>query len=45
MSHDGEIHFVERSFDAAGETTGDVEYRFPAVTVANALPRSKVIPG
>jgi len=28
VSRDGEIHFVERSFDATGEATGDVEYRF-----------------
>ena len=28
LSRDGAAHFVERSFNAAGEVTGDVEYRF-----------------
>jgi uncharacterized protein with NRDE domain len=35
LARDGEAHFVERSFNAAGEVVGDVEYRFrthPAVT-------------
>ena len=31
---DGEAHFVERSFDAAGCVTGDVEYRFRTEEVA-----------
>lgn len=29
LSHDGEAHFVERSFDPAGNATGEVDYRFP----------------
>lgn len=28
ISHDGEVRLAERSFDAAGVTTGDVEHRF-----------------
>ena len=29
VSHDGEAHFIERSFDPDGNATGDVDYRFP----------------
>jgi len=28
IRHDGGVHFVERTFDPAGEATGDVEFRF-----------------
>ncbi len=30
LARDGEVHFAERSFDASGRITGEIEYRFCA---------------
>lgn len=36
LGRDGKAHFAERSFDAAGHTTGEVEYRFELGSLASA---------
>ena len=33
IARDGAVHLIERSFNAAGEIIGDVEFRFRSVTV------------
>jgi len=30
IARDGAVQFIERAFDAAGESEGDVEFRFTA---------------
>ena len=36
LSRDGAVHLVERSFNASGEVTGDVEFRFIVKTTCRA---------
>ena len=36
IGHDREIHLVERSFNAAGQSIGEVDFRFPLVTAATS---------
>jgi uncharacterized protein with NRDE domain len=40
LSRDGDAQFIERSFDAAGETTGEVAFRFSIEATGARGPRS-----